>query len=99
MQQLLDRCVARPAALRRLARLEVMFAPPQTSAGLATQQLAPVAVTLPGEDLQRLWQDTDPHELQACLDQVRMLALSVSVPDRGTVQVLAAQLETLSIQL
>jgi hypothetical protein len=99
VQRLLDRCVARPETLRQPASLDVMFAPASTDNGLAVQQLSPVAVTLPAPELRRLWQDTDPDALQACLDQVRAQALSVPAPPKTPARVLPVARETLRVAL
>jgi len=99
VQQLLDRCVARPEALRQPATLDVMFAPPATADGLAAQLLSPVAVSLPATELRRLWQDTDPDALQACLDQVRTQALSVPAPPKTATRVLPVAQEILRVAL
>lgn len=99
VQQLLDRCIARPEALRQPATLDVMFAPASAANGLVAQELSPVTVSLPATELRRLWQDTDPDALQACLDQVRMQALSVPAPSKTLARVLPVALETLRVAL
>lgn len=99
VQQLLDRCVARPKDLRQPAEIRVILAAPVTAAGLAPQQLAPVAVTLPVDDLRRLWNDTDPDALQGCLDQVRTLAIAVPPPPNGSARVMPSSFENLRVQL
>jgi hypothetical protein len=99
VQHLLDSCVARPAAERKLVPLDVFFAPPPAGNGLATQQLAPMAVSVPPHELRRLWRDTDPDELQGCLDRVRTLALSVAAPPKAAAQVLPPAMETVLVQL
>jgi len=99
VQQLLDRCIARPEALRQPATLDVMFVPASTANGLVAQLLSPGAVSLPVTELRRLWQDTDPDALQACLDQVRMQALSVPAPPKTPARVLPVALETLRVAL
>ncbi|HSK04512.1 MAG TPA: hypothetical protein VK932_24825 [Kofleriaceae bacterium] len=98
-QALLDACVARPAAERKPVPLDIFFAPPPEGNGLAAQQLSPVAVSVPLHELQRLWRDTDPDELQGCLDQVRTLALPVATPPKMAAQVLPASMATLLVQL
>lgn len=99
VQQLLDECVARPAELRTPVPLNVFFAPPPAPTGLASQQLVPVAVSLPPPELRRLWRDTDPDGLQGCLERVRGLTLAVPVPPDAAAQVLPAGLEILLVQL
>lgn len=98
-QQLLDECVARPTAQRRPVPLGVFFAPPPVADGLAVQQLSPVAVSMPPDELRRLWRDTDPDELQGCLDRMRMLALSVPAASTTPALVLPAAMETVLVQL
>jgi hypothetical protein len=99
VQQLLDRCVARPQDLRQPAEIQIVLAPPLTDAGLAPQQLAPVAVSLPAAELRRLWQDTDPDALQGCLDQVRTLAIAVPPPPNSFARVMPGSFESLRVQL
>lgn len=98
-QQLLDGCVARPKAERQPVPMDVYFAPPGATDGPAPQQLAPIAVSVPVHELRRLWLDTDPDELQACLDRVRTLALPVPPAPQQTAQVLPSSMETLLVQL
>jgi len=98
-QQLLDDCVARPMTARRPVMLNVAFAPPVTASGPAVQELAPMAVSMPPDELRRLWRDTDPDALQGCLAQVRTLALSVSTAARSPAQVLPPAMETVLVQL
>ncbi|HWO23079.1 MAG TPA: hypothetical protein VNO30_30265 [Kofleriaceae bacterium] len=98
-QQLLDGCVARPAAKRRPVALSVAFAPPMAASGPALQELAPMAVSMPPDELRRLWRDTDPDALQGCLDQVRALALSVPAAAKSPAQVLPPATETVLVQL
>jgi hypothetical protein len=98
-QQLLDGCVARPAAERRPVPLDVIFAPAAAANGLTVQQLSPMAVSVPPHELRRLWRDTDPDELQRCLDRVRTLALSVPAASKTSAQVLPAAMETVLVQL
>lgn len=95
VQQLLDECVARPAAQRRPTILNVSFAPAPTASGATMQQLSPVAISLPPHELRRLWHDTDPDGLQECIDRVRMLPLAVPV----AVHALPASMESLPVQL
>jgi hypothetical protein len=99
VQQLLDRCVARPQDLRQPAEVQVILAPPLTAAGLAPQQLFPVAVSLPPAELRRLWRDTDPDALQGCLEQVRTLAIAVPPPPSGEARVMPGSFESLLVQL
>jgi hypothetical protein len=98
-QQLLDHCVARPAAKRRPVLLQVAFAPPRAASGPAVQELAPMAVAMPPDELRRLWRDTDPDELQGCLHQVRALALPVPAAAQSPPQVLPPAMETVLVQL
>lgn len=98
-QQLLNDCVAKPPAKRRPVLLSVIFAPPATADGLAVQQLAPMAVSLPPDELRRLWRNTNPDALQGCLDQVRTLTLAVSPATKAQAQVLPPSMETVLVQL
>lgn len=95
VQQLLDQCVARPAAQRRPTILNVSFASAPAASGATMQQVSPVAVSLPPHELQRLWHDTDPDGLQECIDRVRMLPLAVPVAAHA----LPASMESLPVQL
>lgn len=99
VQALLDRCVGRPATLRRPARLDVILQPPLVQGALVAQQLTPAAVSLPPDELRRLWQDTDPDALQSCLEQVRMLAITVPAPSATEARVLPAAFESMPITL
>ena len=99
VQQLLDECVARPAALRQPVMLNVLLAPPPEGAGLAPQRLAPAAVSIPPADLRRLWRDTDPDGLQVCLDRVRALTLTVPLAPGRSARVLPVSPELLQVQL
>lgn len=82
-QRSLDRCVGRPSAARQPVQLSVMFAPatglpPSSSAtpGAPTPpSLAPAYVAVLPDDLRRLWKDTDPIALQACIDMLRLQPL------------------------
>ncbi len=102
-QALLDECVARPAAERRPVPLDVHFAPWPAPAmdGPAVPRLAPAAVSVPPHELRRLWQDTDPDELQACLERVRTLALPLPAGPEAPAQAQAspAAIETVLVQL
>jgi hypothetical protein len=99
VQQQLDECVARPAALRQRVMLNVLFQPPPDGTGLAVQLLSPAAVSIPPAELRRLWRDTDPDGLQVCLDRVRALTLSVPVAPGASAQVLPTSAEPLLVQL
>lgn len=100
-QQLLDECVARPAAERRPVPLDVHFAPGPGPApdGPDVPLLAPAAVSVPPHELRRLWQDTDPDELQACLERVRTLALAVPAGPVAPAQAPPPAMETVLVQL
>lgn len=76
-QRLLDSCTGRPRELRRPVALQVGFAPRPGDTGLT---FTPDWISIPPPELQRLWKDTDPEKLQACLDRARTLPLEVTVP-------------------
>lgn len=106
-QQVLDECVARPAAERRPVMLNVIFAPDPAPAATqvaapaaaTVRQLSPVAVSLPPPELRRLWRDTDPDELQGCLEHIRTLALPMPVTPNAVAQVPPPLMETLLVQI
>ncbi|RKH04854.1 hypothetical protein [Corallococcus carmarthensis] len=79
-QRLMDSCAARPKELRQPVALEVGFAPRPGGAGASAWTFTPDWIAIPPPELQRLWKDTDPDKLQACLDRARSLSLEVSVP-------------------
>lgn len=104
-QKLLDECVARPAAVRGPVVLDVFFAPASApalasaSTSAAAPRLSPALVSVPQHELRRLWRDTDPDELQGCLDRVRTLALSARDASKATGQVWPASREAVLVQL
>jgi len=98
-QRMLDRCVARGEAERSPVALDVWFAPAAGAAGSSAQQLSPVAISVPVEALRRLWNDTDPDALQACVDRLRTLDLVVPASGRGPVQPLSASAESVLVTL
>ncbi|WP_375754456.1 hypothetical protein [Corallococcus exercitus] len=79
-QQLMDTCAARPKESRQPVALEVGFAPRPRGTGASTWTFTPDWISVPPPELQRLWKDTDPEKLQACLDRARNLPLEVPVP-------------------
>jgi hypothetical protein len=98
-QRVLDNCVARPEAMRQPVALDVVFAPPTGGTGYTPQLLSPVAISVPAHELRRLWRDTDPDALQACIDRIRSLPLAVP-PARGAVaQALPASAERVLVTL
>lgn len=99
VQLLLDRCVARPAELRKPTPLDVILTPPQRGSALAEQLLAPAAVSLPPDELRRLWRDTDPDALDQCLHEVRALALAITPLPGATARVMPASFERLVVSL
>lgn len=99
VQALLDRCVARPAQLRKETSLSVILAPPLAAGGLAPQLLSPASVSLSSDELRRLWRDTDPDALDGCLQEVRGLALAIAQPPGTRAQVMPVAFEHLLVQL
>jgi hypothetical protein len=97
-QQLLDECVARPAPERKPVALDVVFASRPAVGGTAAQ-LAPVAVSIPPHELRRLWRDTDPDELQGCLERMRALPLPALPAPRGAAQASLTSPETVLVQI
>jgi hypothetical protein len=98
-QRTLDQCVARPEARRQPVALDVWFAPPPRGGELAPQQLAPVTISLAAPELERLWLDTDPDALQACLDRVRAQVLSVPATRDTPERALPAAAESVLVTL
>lgn len=98
-QTLLDRCVARPAGLRQPAHLSVIFSAPMSDVDLVPQRLDAMAVSLATSELRRLWQDTDPDELQRCLEELRGLPIVLPAPPNTSARVLPSSIESLNVQL
>jgi hypothetical protein len=98
-QRHLDRCVARPEALRQHVALEVIFAPPSSNKGYLEQELVPVVIVAPATALRRLWRDTDPDALQRCLDDLRASALTVPAVHDEPAQPLPASAESVVVSL
>jgi hypothetical protein len=98
-QRLLDGCVARPEALRQPVALNVVFAPISDGTGYVPQRLSPVAISVPGHELRRLWHDTDPDALQGCIDGIRSLTLAVSPAPNAPAQALPASTESVLVRL
>jgi hypothetical protein len=98
-QHMLDDCLARPAAQRRSVALAVMFAPVTSRGDAAAAQLSPVAISVPVEDLRRLWRDTQPDALDDCLERVRGLGLAVRHAPGASSDALVASAETVVVAL
>ena len=95
-QRLLDSCTGRPRELRQPVALQVGFSPrPGTSALTFT----PDWISIPPPELQRLWKDTDPDKLQACLDRARNQPLEVPVPGDTPVRDAPLFSESVLVQL
>lgn len=94
-QRMLDDCVARPEPQRRPVELDVLFAP---LAG-AGDPMAAVAISVPVQELRRLWHDTDPDALQGCMDQIRSLGLVVPPVGAAPVLPLSASAESVLVTL
>lgn len=99
VQAALDRCVARPVDLRKPTPLDVILAPPSRGTSLAQQLLAPAAVSLPPDELRRLWRDTDPEALDGCLREVRALVVAVTPLPGSAASVMPASIERLVVSL
>lgn len=98
-QVLLDECVARPVAARATVPLDVFFAPAPPADGPAASRLIPAAVSIPPHELQRLWRDVDPDELQGCLERVRALALPLPAGPEAPAHAPPVSIETVLVQL
>lgn len=98
-QRHLDRCVARPEALRQQVALEVIFAPAPSNTGYLDQALVPAVLAAPAAALRRLWRDTDPDALQRCLDDLRAAVLAVPPVRDEPARPLPAAAEIVIVQL
>ncbi len=98
-QALLNECVARPAAERGPVPMDVFFAPAPPGDGPTAPRLTPAAVSVPPHELERLWRDVDPDELQACLERVRTLALPLPPGSEAPAQAPSVAIETVLVQL
>jgi hypothetical protein len=98
-QALLNRCVERPSQLRQPVALEVAFAPRPRAQGDSRQVLTPDWILVPPHELQRLWQHTDPQQLQHCLDRARGLALTVQLSGDALAQEFPLFAESVLVQL
>jgi hypothetical protein len=98
-QQLLDDCVGRPAPLRQPVMLTVFLAPPLAGTGHMPQQLSVTAVSVPVDDLRRLWRDSDPDAVQSCVDRLRELAIVVPRVSDDSPQVLPPTIESVWVTL
>jgi hypothetical protein len=99
VQRHVDDCVARPAPLRQPVALAVIFAPLLGDAEYVPQQLSPAVVSVPVQELRRLWRDTDPDALQECVDRIRMMTLAVPTARNAPAQALPGAVETVLIDV
>jgi hypothetical protein len=98
-EQQLQRCVQRPAQDRHPAPLQVGFFPRPRAPGDPRQVLVASWVTLPSQELTRLWQDTPARALEACLDQVRSIEATVPLTGEALTHAFPASTENVLIEL
>lgn len=91
--------MGRSELARQPVALLVAFAPAPRAPGERLQVFTPEWLVVPPRELQRLWKDTDPDMLQACLGRARGQPLSVPLPDALRASDFAVFVESVLIQL
>ena len=99
VEQHLAHCLPRTAAAPAPTPMTVFFAPSPRDANARAQVLLPSWVRVAPEALKRLWQRASARDVEACLGQVRMLALTVPLTGDAVAHELPASAENLSIEL